>query len=55
MKSGDRVRVKAGNKHEGQTGTVTTDSQGAKTVEVELHDESTAWHTFAAEELEAIE
>ncbi len=54
MKSGDKVRVKAGNKHEGRSGTVVDDSQAGTTVDVEFDDESTVWHSFAAEELEAI-
>jgi ribosomal protein L24 len=55
MESGDKVRVKNGDKHEGRTGTVAACSQGGKTVEVEFSDESTSWHSFAPHELEVIE
>ena len=54
MKQGDKIRVKAGNKFEGRTGTVIAVSQNGKTVEVEFNDEATAWHSFVEQELEAI-
>jgi ribosomal protein L24 len=54
MKQGDKIRVKAGNKFEGRTGTVIAISQNGKTVEVEFNDEATAWHSFVEQELEAI-
>ena len=55
MKSGDKVRVKPGNKHEGRIGTVAADSQAGNTIDVEFDDESTAWHSFAGHELENVE
>ena len=52
MKTGDKVRAKSGNKHEGRTGTVATDSEAGQSVDVEFNDQSTSWYSFEAHELE---